>query len=475
MKRAFDPDQAPPEKESILQVQGEGCSPRCYLARTMSVKPDAARLLEDLHSGALKGSRELTLSAGLSGIPDALLELGESLEYLDLSGNELSDLPEGFERMRALRILFLSKNRFEHVPEVLARLPALEMIGFKANRVATLSPTCLPPRTRWLILTDNLLEELPDTLGDLPRLQKLMLAGNRLRSVPSSLSRCRNLELVRLAANRLEEFPAFLLSLPRLSWLALSGNPCCPSVSVPDQGESIAWQDIELGEVLGQGASGVISKIRIKATDPVMTSEAALKLFKGEMTSDGLPEEEMAASLAAGNHPNLVPLIGRLSGHPTGTKGLVLGLIPPHFRNLGSPPSYASCTRDTYPEGTVFALPFVRKVLAGMANLLAHLHEAGLCHGDLYAHNIQVDAEGHALLGDFGAAGITRGYPESIVEGLERLEVRAFGCLMDDLLSRLPVEEPGHAEDLRALRDACLGESPALRPGFSTLHDELTR
>jgi len=448
----------------------------------MSVKPEAARLLEDLHRGALSGSRELTLSAGLTEIPEALLELGDTLEILDLSGNELSDLPEAFERMRALRILFLSKNRFEHVPEVLARLPALEMIGFKSNRIATLSPTCLPPRTRWLILTDNRFEELPETLGNLPRLQKLMLSGNRLRTVPAGLSRCRNLELVRLAANRLEQFPAFLLELPRLSWLALSGNPCCPAVSLPDQGESVEWRDLELGELLGQGASGVISKVRIKKTDSVMTAtgsvkstEAALKLFKGEMTSDGLPEEEMAACLAAGNHPNLVPLIGRLAGHPSGTKGLVLGLIPPHFRNLGGPPSYASCTRDTYPAGTVFSLPFVRSVLGGMADLLAHLHEAGLCHGDFYAHNILVDESGHALLGDFGAAGITCGYPDAIVQGLERLEVRAFGCLMDDLLTRLPAEELALAQDLTTLREACLGEEPGVRPGFARLRKELMR
>ncbi|MEN9355621.1 MAG: hypothetical protein RL318_2946 [Fibrobacterota bacterium] len=442
----------------------------------MSVKPDAAKLLEDLHRGALKGCRELSLNAGLAEIPEALLALGDTLEVLDLSGNELSDLPDAFEQMRALKILFLSKNRFEHVPEVLARLPNLEMIGFKSNRIATLSPTCLPPRTRWLILTDNILEDLPDTLGDLPRLQKLMLAGNRLRCVPHSLSKCRNLELIRLAANRLEEFPAFLLSLPRLSWLALSGNPCCPAVPEPDQGKAVDWAHLEVGEVLGQGASGVISKVRIKGdlTESVKDSEAALKLFKGEMTSDGLPAEEMAACLAAGRHPNLVPLIGRLTGHPSGTKGLVLGLIPPHYANLGGPPSYVTCTRDTYPEGTEFPLGTVRRILAGIADLLTHLHKAGLCHGDLYAHNILVDAQGHALLGDFGAAGITRGYPEKVVEGLERLEVRAFGCLMDDLLTRMPSEDLASAHDLLELRDQCLGELPGSRPEFFRVREVLT-
>ena len=108
---------------------------------------------------------------------------------------------------------------------MLGRCPALTMVGFKANRIATVSAKALPAGLRWLILTDNAVEQLPDELGQCDALQKLMLAGNRLRELPASLANCRNLELLRIAANRIERFPEWLLSLPRLSWLAYSGNP----------------------------------------------------------------------------------------------------------------------------------------------------------------------------------------------------------------------------------------------------------
>ena len=41
---------------------------------------------------------------------------------------------------------------------------------------------------------------------------------------------------------------------------------------------------------------------------------------------------------------------------------------------------------------------------------MAHVHAAGLCHGDLYAHNTLVVREtGEAKVGDFGAAFYTAG------------------------------------------------------------------
>ena len=86
-------------------------------------------------------------------------------------------------------------------------------------RIAQVPAASLPPALRWLILTDNQIERLPEALGERPRLQKLMLAGNRLRRLPASLAQCQRLELVRLAANRFETtadaLPAGLLALLR--------------------------------------------------------------------------------------------------------------------------------------------------------------------------------------------------------------------------------------------------------------------
>ena len=448
--------------------------------------------LEQLRAGELCGARHLKLSENLTEFPHEILSLKETLEVLDLTGNQLSSLPDELAGFGKLRIIFCSENRFTELPEVLGRCPALTMVGFKANRIATVSAKALPAGLRWLILTDNAIERLPDELGQCDALQKLMLAGNRLRELPASLANCRKLELLRIAANRIERFPEWLLSLPRLSWLAYSGNPFSEGAEAraisDEQVATLPWQRLALGELLGQGASGVIHRA-VMRSEPLMTermadessdaigaSEVAVKIFKGAVTSDGLPQCEMAASLAAGAHPNLIPVLGRVADHPSGMPALVMALIDPAFANLAGPPSLASCTRDVYDDGLRFTLAEALTLALGIASVAGHLHQAGIMHGDLYGHNILFTCgpSAHALLGDFGAASLYDLHERELAQGLERLEVRAFGCLLEELLARCDGDvDDAQLAALHQLTAACLSELHCERPDFAEIGRQL--
>ncbi|MCR4450339.1 leucine-rich repeat-containing protein kinase family protein [Aeromonas veronii] len=445
--------------------------------------------LEQLRAGELCGARHLKLSENLTEFPTEILSLKETLEVLDLTGNQLSTLPDELAGFSKLRIIFCSENRFTELPEVLGRCPALTMVGFKANRIATVSAKALPAGLRWLILTDNAIEQLPDELGQCDALQKLMLAGNRLRELPASLANCRNLELLRIAANRIERFPEWLLSLPRLSWLAYSGNPFSEGAearAIDDAHvEPLAWETLALGELLGQGASGVIHRATLVANPSDEVTQAsgrgygnqvAVKLFKGAVTSDGLPRCEMAASLAAGTHPNLIKVMGKVADHPSGIPALVMELIDPAFANLAGPPSLDSCTRDIYPEGLHLSVPDALAMAHGIASVAGHLHRAGIMHGDLYGHNILFargsDAPARALLGDFGAASLYERSDRERAVGLERLEVRAFGCLLEELLAHCDTQD-SPLDGLHQLKAACLSELPADRPDFAYIERQL--
>lgn len=136
--------------------------------------------LEQLQSGQLLGSTHLKLAEGLKTFPMEIIELADTLEVLDLSGNTLSELPKELAKLTKLRIIFASNNQFTHLPEMLGDLPNLEMVGFKTNQIKTVSEQSLPQKLRWLILTDNAIEVLPESLGHRPRLQKLALAGNQM-------------------------------------------------------------------------------------------------------------------------------------------------------------------------------------------------------------------------------------------------------------------------------------------------------
>ncbi|RNI31722.1 leucine-rich repeat-containing protein kinase family protein [Rufibacter latericius] len=430
-----------------------------------------------LRAGELSGTKRLKLSCGLTEFPLEILDLADTLEVLDLTGNRLTHLPEEFARLTHLKIAFFSDNPFTEFPAVLAQCPALEMIGFKSCQIQYIAEDGIPLNTRWLILTNNQITELPASIGKCHRMQKFMLAGNLLTQLPPELASCQNLELLRISANQITHLPDWLFSLPRLSWLAISGNPCNQHPHEIEDLPEISWEELELEEVLGEGASGVISRAHWNTPGAHgAPDQVAVKVFKGEVTSDGLPQDEMQACMAAGVHPNLVQVLGKLAQHPAQKQGLVFELIPAGYRNLGGSPSFASCTRDVYPEGTVFTLPETLSIASGIASAAAHLHAHGIMHGDLYAHNTLVNATGHALFGDFGAATL---YDKSDVKRaseLERLEVRAFGCLLEDLLDHLSAEEAQKSTvaSLVQLKQDCMRPEVKLRPDFTSILERLT-
>ena len=190
------------------------------------------------------------------------------------------------------------------------------------------------------------------------------------------------------------------------------------------------------------------------------------------MTSDGLPESEMAASLAAGRHAGLIPVLGKISNHPEDKAGLVMELIDPVFTNLAGPPSLDSCTRDVYAEGEVFEPARVNWMARRLASVAAHLHGRRIMHGDFYGHNLLRNEAGDCLLGDFGAAFI---YPEGAK--LERIEVRAFGCLLEELLERCEFQqdEAATAADLWELQKRCMAQTVGERPDFEEIRGVLEK
>ena len=430
--------------------------------------------LDQLRTGQLAGATRLDLSAGFTEFPREIFDLADSLEILNLSGNALSALPEDLPRLHKLRVLFCSDNLFTTVPEVLGQCHELSMIGFKANQIRTLPAAALPPQLRWLILTDNQLTELPPEIGNCPHLQKLMLAGNQLTALPTALARCTNLGLLRIAANQLTALPAWLLTLPRLSWLAYAGNPFSAAAEAAVVARhpitSIPWAQLRIEQQLGEGASGVIYRAAWHRGAAVPT-EVAVKLFKGAVTSDGLPHSEMAACISAGAHPNLIAVKGKIAEHPTKAECLVLELIDPAFRNLGGPPSLASCTRDVYAPGTVYSLPAALRMAQGIAAAAAHLHAQGIMHGDLYAHNILYTEAGEALLGDFGAACFFDSADVATAGALQRLEVLAFACLLEELLAHCPeaATVPAVQQAWQQLQRRCAQPEVAARPLFAEI------
>lgn len=444
--------------------------------------------LEILQSGGYKDAAltKLKLACPLPTFPTEIFDLGPSLEQLDLSGTGLSSLPSDFgQRLPNLKIAFFSQCAFSTFPSALASCPRLEMVAFRGNGMAVIPEDALPPKLRWLILTDNKLSSLPRSIGRSERLQKCMLAGNQLQTLPDEMQHCKKLGLLRLSSNRLQALPDWLFNMPELAFLSFAGNPCAASeaVTLSDDRQlglaHVDWSELEVQHTLGEGASGIIS-MGLWRLNPSTTMDVAIKLFRGALTSDGTPEDEMAAYIAAGQHQNIIDVLGRIHGHPDEANGafkggLVMQLIPSYYQTLGQPPSLLTCTRDTYPEGVRLSVENAVSILQDIAAAAAHLHYKKVTHGDLYAHNILTSEDGHALLGDFGAATVHGGKVPPLVE---KLEVLAFAHLVEDLLGLVTVttdEERAVVERLQNLHQRCSAESVPARPSFKQLLVEIER
>jgi hypothetical protein len=422
-----------------------------------------------IHNIPIK-TKVIKLSEGYSSFPDELFAFKDTLEILDLSKNNLSSLPNEFKEFKKLKIAFFSENNFEVFPEVLAECHSLTMVGFKSNRIKSIPENAFPKSLRWLILTDNQLTKIPDSIGDCYKLQKCAIAGNQLKTLPESMRNCINLELLRVSANLLDEVPSWLVELPSLSWLAIDGNPYISNRFLNEQSlENVVFEELTINNKIGEGASGFIYKANWSSKEKLV----ALKIFKGNVTSDGYPKDELENCLLIGRHKNIVPLIGPVISHPDKKAGIVMDFIPDSFKTLGLPPNFDTCTRDVFIEDLKLTAKQTFQIAYSIANGACHLHQKGVMHGDLYAHNIMYHQEtGEAYLGDFGASTY---YETSsrFAPYFERLDGCAYGCLLDDLIS-ICFEKNEITQRLGEIRDLCLNKKVLDRPSFEEIISFLT-
>nr|XP_026487490.1 leucine-rich repeat and calponin homology domain-containing protein 4 isoform X2 [Vanessa tameamea] len=177
------------------------------------------RILEDAYlSGELKLS-----GRKLRDFPKPVkYDLSDTV-VADLSKNRFSELPEEVTTYIYLEKLVLSQNVIRTIPDAVGGLQSLTYLDLSSNQLTELPrEVCMMP-LQVLLLPDNLLTSLPKEIGKMTSLAELDASNNRLTQVPMNLGDCAGLRCLNLSNNQLGLLPLQITYL-RLEHLDVSCN-----------------------------------------------------------------------------------------------------------------------------------------------------------------------------------------------------------------------------------------------------------
>ncbi len=191
------------------------------------------------------------------GYEEALRRIKEAAETgatkLDLSDQELTELPSQLFRLTNLQVLNLGGNRLSSLPSQFIQLTNLTRLALHSNDFSF----------------------LPSLLFQLRNLTEIWLDGNQLTNLPTEIVQLKNLNLLFLNNNNLTSLPPEIVRLTNLRELLLRDNPLIsPPYELAVQGiEAICEYFVSAKEgtrtvgqvkiiLVGEGASGKTSLTR---------------------------------------------------------------------------------------------------------------------------------------------------------------------------------------------------------------------
>ncbi|MGO9122014.1 MAG: COR domain-containing protein [Desulfomonilaceae bacterium] len=184
------------------------------------------KTVQDLIDEALR-SEAVTLDLSgldLTELPDSIGKCSQ-LQYLDLRRNHLTTLPESIGQLERLQTLDIHQNQVGTLPESMAQLNGLRWLVADRNLFPSL-PDIISrlPQLQRLSIGSNGFAELPESIGQLMELRELNLSCNGLTTLPNSLKRLIQLEVLDLSSNELQTLPESIGSLTQLQALDLHSN-----------------------------------------------------------------------------------------------------------------------------------------------------------------------------------------------------------------------------------------------------------
>uniref|UniRef100_A0A8C5BF54 FLII actin remodeling protein n=1 Tax=Gadus morhua TaxID=8049 RepID=A0A8C5BF54_GADMO len=164
----------------------------------------------------------------MEAIPNQLFINLTDLLYLDLGDNKLDSLPPQMRRLVHLQTLVLNNNPLMHAQ--LRQLPAMVALQTlhlrNTQRTQSNMPTSLEGLTHLsdVDLSCNDLSRVPECLYTLGSLKRLNLSGNQITELSLCIDQWTQLETLNLSRNQLTSLPSAICKLSKLKKLYVNSN-----------------------------------------------------------------------------------------------------------------------------------------------------------------------------------------------------------------------------------------------------------
>lgn len=167
-----------------------------------------------------------TLMVNDTGIKSIVgIEIFKNLIMLDISGNEIKEMPKEIGVLQNLRILIINDNQITDLGPGITNLINLEVLDASSNKIVKLPVEITKlAKLEQLQLQNNMINELPNGITSLKSLEMLVLEDNLIEKLPKRIGDLSNLKILDLGNNKIQEIPWEIGSLKKLYFLDFSNN-----------------------------------------------------------------------------------------------------------------------------------------------------------------------------------------------------------------------------------------------------------
>ncbi|KAI5769639.1 LRRC40 [Gulo gulo luscus] len=147
------------------------------------------------------------------------------LTKLIISNNKLQSLTDDLRLLPALTVLDIHDNQLTSLPSAIRELENLQKLNVSHNKLQILPEEIINLKNlKGLYLQHNELTCIPEGFEQLFNLEDLDISNNRLTTVPASFSSLSSLVRLNLSSNQLKSLPAEISGMKRLKHLDCNSN-----------------------------------------------------------------------------------------------------------------------------------------------------------------------------------------------------------------------------------------------------------